>query len=273
MKDEWRMQLNYFVRPTTITDYEGTYRAIADAGIESIVIAPKVGEVDTCTDEGFSRAKRTLKDCGLTASASHGLFGNGLFLNHPTEDGWDEMVSAHRLAMTRLRELGARTCVLHGGVWIEGYTREFLWDRVHKAIDELLPTAESIGLILALENLNPNCMGDNSRELADFAASYNHPNMRLCFDCGHANRTEGTRKTLTNMAPWVATAHLHDNDRSADQHLTPGFGTIDWDDLAMQLNECDRFVHLEVESFNAEGWGHRKLYDHYTSILNTPRGS
>ena len=259
----------YFVRPMFVEDFSRTFGLVADAGIRSIVLASSMGNTNLQDDSHFRRAREELRVLGLRSPACHGVFGEGRHFSHPQQDGWQAMLDSHISCMTRMHELGCQTYVVHPGPELEGYTRSFLWQRVRLALDILLPLAAKLDMVIALENANPGHLGDDARELAELAAEYASPSLALCFDCGHAHHAGSVLDTCRTMAPFMVTAHLHDNDGTADQHLIPGFGTIPWSALVAELHHCPRLMHLETEAFNTERWEHGKLYRHYVHLLAT----
>jgi sugar phosphate isomerase/epimerase len=59
-----------------------------------------------------------------------------------------------------------------------------------------------------------------------------------CLDVGHALLTGRTPESMVYiLGDRLATLHVHDNDGKADQHRTPGEGTIDWVDFSCALEE------------------------------------
>ena len=260
------MRLIYFVRPRFITDFRKTFTEVADAGIPDVVLAPVMGDMDLRTVEGAAEASRFLREVGLGSPACHGLLGDGNDLNEPT-DQWHNMVRAHDELLGRMRDCGCRTYTVHAGRRREGYTEAGLWDRARQALDALVPRAESLGLVIALENAPPGYLGDESRELALIAAHYRSDALGLCLDSGHAHCAEGTLAALACMGPHIVTTHLHDNDGTADQHVIPGSGTIAWREFLPEMSRCGRLIHMETEAFNLEQWEHGALYQHYCRLL------
>ena len=54
--------------------------------------------------------------------------------------------------------------------------------------------------------------------------------------------------TLERLAPYVVTAHIHDNNGFADEHKMPGAGTIDWKSTVSRLLACPNLEFVQNEA-------------------------
>ena len=158
-------ELVYFVRPCFIDNFTSTFTDVSKAGIRNIVLASRMGEMDFLNPEHAKKAKSILKKLKLNPVACHGLLGGSFDLNE-TENS--SMLESHLQLMTHIAEMGCKTYVCHPGQAPEGIERKPLWDNVRKNLDHLAPHAESLGLIIAIENANPGNLGDNAKELFNF---------------------------------------------------------------------------------------------------------
>jgi sugar phosphate isomerase/epimerase len=50
-------------------------------------------------------------------------------------------------------------------------------------------------------------------------------------DVGHAHLGDGITAAFTELKPLLRSSHLHDNHGERDEHLWPGDGTIQWDEV------------------------------------------
>lgn len=103
--------------------------------------------------------------------------------------------------------------------------------RIRRVLDE----AEKQNVCLAFENtrfLNYNAyLYDN----------IDSPNLKFCFDSGHANCYTPGQDPLGRFGHLMVTMHLHDNFGAArgDMHLPIGEGEIDFDALFKRLKALD----------------------------------
>ena len=80
-----------------------------------------------------------------------------------------------------------------------------------------------------MENLNEPGHWDISTRLLE---AYPPDYVGFCYDSGHGNEGEDGLAYLEHLKERLIAVHLHDNDGTADQHLIPFTGTVDWDRLA-----------------------------------------
>jgi len=261
-------QIVYFTRPRNIENFATTFRDVAAAGIGAVVLASRMGDVDLMQRHDLLRAKACLSELGLLSPAIHGLHSGYYDPNEAHDARRVEMRKAHLCLLEHAADMGCRTYVCHPGPIKEGGDRKASWNRVRETLDQLVTRAASLGIIIALENANPGNLGDDANELRAFVEDYGCPSVKICFDSGHAHRAEDAPYALRVLSPHVVTVHLHDNDKSADQHLLPGNGTIPWDVLVPLIRECPQLLHTETEPFNTENWSAKRIYRLYSDVLS-----
>lgn len=94
------------------------------------------------------------------------------------------------------------------------------------AFHDLLVTGRRVGIDVTVENL----FGPHTHELVTHLLD-TFPDLGLTLDTGHAN-VGGTLGTyLPRYGARVRALHLQDNDGTDDQHLPPGWGTVDWPEI------------------------------------------
>ena len=216
--------------------------------------------------------------------ASHGLVMRDA--HAPWSLPWDldieddarrpHMIAGHRLCMSMLADLGVRTYTMHIGA-APNYTNggvhtDDLRERSFRTLESLLPTAESLGMIIAVENaFEPS---NTPEEVAGCIRHFNSPHIACCLDIGHAHIMDagapraadaihpGIREkawngrivlkpfaeTVSLLAPWIVTCHVHDNDGTSDQHLLPGDGNTDWPAYMAELRQCPRLESIQNET-------------------------
>ena len=265
-----------YVYSADITNFETTYAEVAAAGFRAIVLGVQRGQFDLRLREDALQAGRILERLGLTSPACHGLDTGPGALNDPDEEARAALVAAHMGFMDNAAELGARTYVLHIGPQLPGEPQQLSLDRARRAVDEMAARAETLGVLLALENGLPDYVMTND-DLVSFVAAYDSPAIGICYDSGHAHVTGDAAAVLTDFAPYVVTVHLHDNDGASDQHLIPGQGTIAWEPVVQALAQCPRLLHAEGEAVNSDQWAatpevwpQDRVYARYFEVLNIP---
>ena len=178
------------------------------------------------------------------------------------------MLAHLKLVLQIVHDFGVKTCTVHiGNVFYKEYTLEQHREATCRSLDEVLPLAEKLGITICLENLQR--VGSHVDDLLGYFAKFPSKNLGACFDAGHANIMETGMKfpkcsgtvsfdelgipvqwehdVLGRLLPYVVNCHLHDNDGTADQHLLPGKGTIDWGKLVPKLLSALRLACVQSE--------------------------
>ena len=150
------------------------------------------------------------------------------------------------------RILGAKYVVVHG----DEYTVTDHWDEkeiVEYTYGYLAPFvdfAAKNGMVVAVEDLFEegcgNIIDGKSRftsrinELQAVVERFNTPEVRVCWDFGHANCAYGKDNmlgALKQVGKYLVCTHVHDNYYDRDLHLMPFLGEIDWESHMKYLGE------------------------------------
>jgi len=106
--------------------------------------------------------------------------------------------------------------------------------------------ASDINVKLAIENI----FEDEPSNLKILMEHMNSDNFGICFDTGHCNLFSKVRLDdwMEALNPYIFELHLHDNDRSSDQHLPVGDGTFDFGKFFHLLKNRDCIHTIEAHS-------------------------
>ena len=136
--------------------------------------------------------------------------------------------------------LAPRIVVFHSGyekwkyshradIWLEGSLTT--WRPLRERAAEL-------DVKIAIENI----FEDEPSNLLMLMEELHSEHFGLCFDTGHFNLFTRLplKEWLSSLKPYIFELHLHDNDRSRDQHLPIGEGTFNFAALFEELqgNHC-----------------------------------
>jgi sugar phosphate isomerase/epimerase len=88
-------------------------------------------------------------------------------------------------------------------------------------------------------------------------------NVGMCFDSGHYHVYFDDVLDWEKFKNRIFAIHLHDNDKSADLHLIPFDGTLNWDCVVSNLKECNYNGPITMEFCYRYDYLNMELIDFY----------
>ena len=238
------------------------HMVLADDLIQQIMIRP------TMSDE----LQKDLASFGMTFVDAHAPFSPKLDLNCPFPEYQKQMIARHNLTISICAEMGVKAVTIHVGNTNIPETAalplDTHLDNICRALDGILPLAEDLGVIVAIENIW--FMTNTPEFLWKIKSRFPTDALGFCYDSGHANlmakghmypngvanrawrnyaniEPRWDDQVLEKLLPQVVCCHLHDNDGSDDFHRRPGLGNIDWDHILSVLKTAPRLVSVQSE--------------------------
>ncbi len=155
-------------------------------------------------------------------------------------------------AMEVARAVEAKRVVFHSGYerWKYDLKIEPWLQQSLKTWSLMLEQATRYGIRISIENIFED-RPDNIRLLMEKIGS---DHIGVCFDTGHFNlfSSVGLDEWLDALQPYINELHVHDNDRTRDQHAAPGEGVFDFERLFGRLDPDDPDLILTVEAHSKE---------------------
>lgn len=111
-------------------------------------------------------------------------------------------------------------------------------NRFQKIIDY----ADKLGIKIAFENTK--IFG----YLEYLFKHISNQNIGICYDSGHCHCHFDDKFSWDIFKGKILALHLHDNDKTSDQHLLPFDGTIDWESVVEHLKKSDYKGNVILES-------------------------
>ena len=192
-------------------------------------------DLDTCREKDVQGLADALRKNSLEVTF-HGPF---MDLSPGGVDRKVKEVTLDRISKTLelARFFKPKMIVFHPGYekWkFDGNERVWLESSV-ETWKPLVEKAGAMGLTLALENVFEETP-DTLEALLDEIGS---PSLQFCFDTGHHNvfATRPLPTWLESLGKHLGEVHLHDNHRTADEHLPLGEGTFPFDQFFSLLSE------------------------------------
>jgi sugar phosphate isomerase/epimerase len=132
-------------------------------------------------------------------------------------------------------------CTLHLGHKDDDWNLRALENSL-TAIEHLKAFAHPLGVRLLLENLQNEIT--TPEHLLEILRVGHFDRVGICLDVGHAHLAQppsdsqpnkGIDEAFELLKPRIAQLHLHDNHGQRDDHIWPGSGSIDWQNVAKQV--------------------------------------
>ena len=268
--------------------YPRLIREYLDWGVDKLVFGDSLAKECLGDPSLIDFLRKLEKEFGVHFLSMHGVCGRGYDMD--TLDSFrdrKEMIADHIKCMEIAREFGSQTYTIHVGA-SHYVKREAKLPELRKlaaeTMEQLVPAAERIGIVLAVENAfePPN----SAREVLGLVTPYiGNRYVGVCFDTGHANcmvmkpgkdidkyrdymywswfetGIVPENDALEILKPHIVTTHMHDNDGYGDLHAMPGDGDIDWAELVPELNSCPRLLEpqTEVDFHDGTNWAGKLL--------------
>lgn len=225
-----------------------------DAGFRYLDINPVTGTAGW--EDACRRLREELESLGMTAEQTHAPFGR-----YGNADPAEFAVLIKNM-ITATALVGAKYCVIHADEYKCGdkpYTSEDAVAYTKEYMTPLVDYASSLGVTMAFENLFEDGYktrpGERSRccstvdELLATLELFNGYKVGVCWDFGHAHVAFGANDfmELAKVADRLVCTHVHDNDRTKDQHLLPYLGNTDWTAQMKVLRDADYTGKLSLE--------------------------
>lgn len=195
-------------------------------------------------------------DAGLPFDSIHGVFGPAYDPSNPDEATRQYAVDTYRAEGELALELGAPMVVVHPAPMaadLSEFTEKGSAPRpgaMQRSMEELARIGEDLGVIYLIENVPPKFLfGSNCQQLAGMIREIDHPQLRMCFDNGHAHMVGDGLSSLEACLDVVSYLHINDNNARVDAHLIPGYGTFDWDRLGTSMGKLPRRTSAMLELF------------------------
>jgi len=210
---------------------------LAEAGFEFIEISRKHNDLTAHVG--------AIASLGLKVWSVHGTFGGGHLFDD--EARRRQCVENEIVHMRDSAPFAPCPYVLH-------YTSRLNDPRAavafRKSTEELVPAAEELNLTLAVETVPDKVQNErfpDSKEVTDFARSFNHPLVQVTLDVNHSNLAEDLMDVVKNCDGIISDIHVSDNNGEYEDHLPPGEGIIDLPAVMQAIHDAGYTGPLNLE--------------------------
>lgn len=215
-----------------------TIDAIKEAGFENVFVQWYNRDWECSQKEQLEYARKQ----GLNVIFAHLGYQNINDIWNQDESG-DMLVERYKQDIKTCKENDIPMVIMHLTSKQEApmYNEKGL-----KRIQEIVDYAKELNIKVAFENTKIKGY------LEYVLQNIQNDNVGICYDAGHCHAHFNDEFNYEMFKNRIFAVHLHDNDKSADQHLIPFDGTINWNNVVTKLKECnyDGPVTLELSYKN-----------------------
>lgn len=211
---------------------------MADAGFPIVEMFATQTHVDYHDRRQIDVVRGWLDALGMRAWSVHlpitdgirdGVWGRAISTASKDAARRTEALREITAAVAAAGDLGARVAVLHLGVPSDRSVPADDNDEVavRRVLEPIALACEHAGVQLALEVI-PNELSTAAAVTKWLRGDLELGRTGACLDVGHAHMTGGVLEAIEALGGDIVTTHIHDNRGTADDHLLPFDGTIDW---------------------------------------------
>ncbi len=187
-------------------------------------------------DDLLAVAQRA-RELGIQLWSAHNPC-NDWDLSSADADHRSRAVDAHRRMIEVLGRMGVEHFVVHHVRPSTLAGDPLALERGEQSLYELLPAACAAGVVLLIENFGNLA----ARTLVATVEKLGEDQLGIVVDVGHAHCASlavSAEGEIYDAAPFLRSVHIHDNHGrgTGDEHLPPGWGTVDWPAVLRALRD------------------------------------
>lgn len=148
----------------------------------------------------------------------------------------DVLVATTKRAFEVCEILGVKNMVVHNGTR-DGMNKKMFYEENKKFVAEFFGVMEKTGVNMCIENTTRLNMWGHSWffidgwEMREFIEQVGHPNLKACWDVGHANCEWHQYYDLVDLGDLLTAVHVHDNGGEHDEHALPFTGSTNFGEV------------------------------------------
>ncbi len=174
----------------------------------------------------------------ISASLTNGAWGESFSTAVADEPRRRKALAEVEAALAVARTIPYQYLVVHLGVpdAAKPGASDNNREAARRSVEALLEMAARVDVQIALEVI-PNPLSSAEALVSLIEGDLDGARAGICLDVGHAFLMGDLGDAIETCSGHLVTTHLHDNRGTADDHLTPGEGGIDWPAALMALQK------------------------------------
>lgn len=229
------MAKNYKFGISTTVDYSvDIFRLLdifSETGFDFTSISARPEHSRFPNPDAFGKVIQKVKELGLFIESVHFPFWEGYDPAALNKGDRESAVSKLAEYMELTEGYNIPIIIVHPHYYFSD-SQEACLGRAAESIEKIL-SIKPPKVRMAIENL-PTAYG--SWVCDQLLERFPESKMGFCFDSSHENMSGAPFHLLSKYYHRLTTTHLSDNHGASDEHLVPGDGTIDWEQLRRYLD-------------------------------------
>ncbi len=226
-------------------------------GFRSIEVwADHAAHFDLDDSDDVNRLRDHLSAFRIRAESLHMPFGRTLDISNPDPKVRTEAV---RMTIRRIRaasKIPVEEVVIHPGHAREVGEEPKRYEMAAASLEQICSAADDLGIRVCVENLHSVgqlAFCDTLPKTLHLVRSIEGHAPGICVDTSHANLMGGLAEEMEICGTSVLRTHISDNLGASDDHLPPGDGEINWQQVLTSLRRISYRGSLMLEIDGTKG--------------------
>ncbi len=216
---------------------------IRASGFSVIEVCSSPSHLDYHDLDAVRRAAARISDLGMEAYSFHAPFTDHIDISSPDGGMRDRALAEILTAVEAAAALQVHYFVIHPGPEEANIPpQQERLERMENAagiLNQVARRCHELGICCVLENKLPHLLFGNTSDILWILDAIEGAEVGACLDTGHAFLSGEIHHLLRKLAGHLKMIHVHDNHGHYDDHLPPGDGRIDWQNLLGELVQID----------------------------------
>ena len=168
-------------------------------------------------------------------------------LSDPDPAVVEKGLAGMKQALHSAKALGAETVLLVPVVVNAKATTEEAWERSHKHIPTLIPLAEELGVVIAIEEVWNGFLLDSASEFARYVDEFKSPWVKAYFDVGNVLAYGEPQEWIRTLGDRIVKVHLKDFKKEGREWVNLRDGDVNWPEVRKALADVGYNGYMTTE--------------------------
>lgn len=241
---------------------------IRESGFSIIEVCSAPRHLDYHDANAVRTAAARIDELGMAAYSFHAPFADHIDISALEPERRERALREILQAVEAAATLRVQYLVIHPGpehaIVPPPQERLQRMENTVSTLNQVARRCSELGIGCALENKLPHLLFGNISDIVWILDALEDVNAGACLDTGHAHLSGDLFNLLRKLSRHLKMIHAHDNRGNFDEHLPPGDGGINWEQVLSGLTGATFHGPLILEIAGAE--------DPRTTMSNARRG-